>query len=112
MLGVLTEPVRTENLKRVTYCSVQNEKGEQCSQALNITVSGTGSMINHVSANMALNLIYSRDSAIATSAPTERVFSKLGRVCAKERAHMNPIMVDALTQSSLEINVHCLPMHF
>lgn len=32
-----------------------------------------------------------------TSAPTERVFSKLGRVCAKERAHMNPIMADALT---------------
>ena len=32
----------------------------------------------------------------ATSAPTERVFSKLGRVCARERAHMNPIMADAL----------------
>ena len=33
----------------------------------------------------------------ATSAPTERVFSKLGRVCARERAHMNPIMADAIT---------------
>ena len=33
----------------------------------------------------------------ASSAPTERVFSKLGRVCAKERAHMKPQMADALT---------------
>ena len=27
----------------------------------------------------------------------ERVFSKLGRVCAKERAHINLIMADVLT---------------
>ena len=47
----------------------------------------------------------------ASSAPTERVFSKLGRVCAKERAHMKPQMADALT-FWLVINVgnkSCLP---
>ena len=33
----------------------------------------------------------------ASSALTERVFSKLGRVCAKDRAHMKPQMADALT---------------
>ena len=31
-----------------------------------------------------------------TSTPTERVFSKLGRVYARKRAHMNCIMADAL----------------
>ena len=51
-----TEPVRTESLKRVTYCCVQNED-EQCSQALNITAAGTGSMINHLCAKHGINLM-------------------------------------------------------
>ena len=55
-----TEHVRTENLKRVTYCCVQNEKGEQCIQALNITTVGIGSMVNQV---QTMALIYSRDCA-------------------------------------------------
>ena len=32
----------------------------------------------------------------ASSAPCERVFSKLGRMCAKERANMKPELVDVL----------------
>ena len=64
-----TEPVHKENLKRVTYCCVQNEKGEQCSQALNITAAGTGSMINHLSAKHGIHLQQglSPSSSTATS---------------------------------------------
>ena len=36
--------------KHVTYCCVQNEMGEQCSQALNITAASTSSIINNLSA--------------------------------------------------------------
>ena len=43
-------------MKCVTYCCVQHEKGDKCSQALNITTAGSGSMINYLSAKHGILL--------------------------------------------------------
>ena len=51
-----TEPVvdETEKVaKRITYCCVTSEKGEQCRAKLNLTSAGT---INHLSAKHGINL--------------------------------------------------------
>ena len=67
-----TEPVHKDTLKRITYCCVQNEKGEQCSQALNVTAASTGSMINHLSAKHGICLQQGLSSSASSSAASSK----------------------------------------